>query len=105
MPASVAASATVSCIERLAEESLRRSGDAIGALPEEDHVEIEPEDLLLGELALHAIGDEESPASFLRQVLSSDRNMLRAACIVMVLAPCARSPETRLTSTARSTPA
>ena len=37
-------------------------------------------------------------------VLSKVRNMLRAACIVIVLAPCEKSPEVRSTSAARSTP-
>src|SRR5256885_13322409 len=42
----------------LAEEGLGGGRHAVGALPEEDHVQIQPEDLLLGELVLHAVGDE-----------------------------------------------
>jgi len=45
-------------IEGLAEEGLRGRGDSIGALPEEDHIQIQPEDLLLRELVLHPISEE-----------------------------------------------
>ena len=45
-------------VERLAEVQVGRSGDAIGALAEGDDVQIEPEDLLLGELTFDAVGEE-----------------------------------------------
>ena len=48
----------VELVEGLAEEGLGGGGHAVGALAEEDHVQIQPEDLLLGELVLHAVGDE-----------------------------------------------
>ena len=48
----------VELVERLAEERLGRGRHAVGALAEENDVEIQPEDLLLGELVLHAVGDE-----------------------------------------------
>ena len=57
-PAIVAASRDVELIERLAEEGLGGGRHAVGALAEEDDVQVEPEDLLLGELVLHAVGDE-----------------------------------------------
>ncbi len=40
-------------VQALAEERLRGGGDAVGALAEEDDVQIELEDLLLGELVIH----------------------------------------------------
>ena len=46
-------------IERLAEIGFRGRGDAVGALAEEDHVQIGLQDLLLGELVFHAIGEED----------------------------------------------
>ena len=48
----------IKLVEGLAEEGLGGRRHAVGALPEEDHVQIQPEDLLLGELVLHAVGDE-----------------------------------------------
>ena len=42
-------------VERFAEVGFRRRRHAIGALAEEDHVEIQREDFLLGELALEAL--------------------------------------------------
>ena len=41
-------------IDRLAEVDLGRGADAVGALTEEDHVEIQREDFLLRELVLDA---------------------------------------------------
>jgi hypothetical protein len=48
----------IELVESLAEERLRGGRDTVGALAKEDDVQIEPEDLLLGELMLHAVGDE-----------------------------------------------
>ena len=45
-------------VELLAEVGFRGGGDAIGALPEEDHVEIQREDFFLGEFALQPVRDE-----------------------------------------------
>ena len=53
MPASVAISAMLELIQRLAEVHLGRRADAVGALPEKDLVHVQREDLLLGELGLH----------------------------------------------------
>ena len=76
----------IELVERLAVKGLRRRRDAVGALAEEHDIQIQPEDLLLGELMLHAVGDEGF-RSLRRAVLSSVRNSCRAACMVMVLAP------------------
>src|SRR6185312_16423711 len=45
-------------VEALAEVGLRRRRDTVRALAEKDDVEIELEDLLLGELVIHVEGDE-----------------------------------------------
>src|SRR6185312_664220 len=45
-------------IEALAVVGLRRGRYAVGALAEEDLVEIKLEDLLLGELVIHLVGDD-----------------------------------------------
>jgi hypothetical protein len=45
-------------IELLAEVGLRGRGHAVGALAEEDHVEIQRENFLLGEFAFQPVGDE-----------------------------------------------
>ena len=46
-------------LERLGEVGLRRGGDAIGVLAEEDLVEVELEDLVLGERALEPGGEDD----------------------------------------------
>ncbi len=45
-------------VEGLAEEGFGRRRHSIGALAEEDLVQVEAEDLLLGEFTLHLVGDE-----------------------------------------------
>ena len=45
-------------VELLAEVGFRRRGHAVGALAEEDHVEIQREDFLLGEFVFEPVGDE-----------------------------------------------
>ena len=45
-------------VELLAEIGFRGGGDAVGALPEEDHVEIQRENFFLGEITLQPVGDE-----------------------------------------------
>ena len=57
-PASMADSASVSSVEPLAEIDLRRRGEAVGALPEVDLVDVELEDLVLGEARLDLEGEQ-----------------------------------------------
>ena len=46
-------------LERLGEVGLRRGGDAVGVLAEEDLVEVELEDLVLGERVLEPGGEDD----------------------------------------------
>ena len=90
-------------VERLAEVDLRRGGKAVGALAEIDLVDVELQDLVLGEA--RSILNASSISLNLRvSVFSFDRKKLRATCIVMVLAPWRTPPETKFDSAARATP-
>ena len=87
--------------QRLAEVDLRRRGEAVGALAEEDLVDVELQDLVLGRLA--SIFQASSTSRSLRvTVFSRVRKKLRATCMVIVPAPC-WVPRVTLASAARST--
>ena len=57
-PASIAISAMVSCIERLAEIDLRGGGKAVRALAQVDLVDVELEDLIFGQAVLDLEGEQ-----------------------------------------------
>ena len=58
-------------VDALAEEVLARGLDAVGAVPEVDHVEVEREDLLLGERALEPVREMDLDQ------LAAERALLR----------------------------
>ena len=78
-------------LRAVAEERPRGGVDAIGAAAEIDPVQIEFEDLVLGELALER--QRQHASLILRpKVRLLVRKMLRASCWVMVEPPCRQWP-------------
>ena len=91
-------------LRRLAEQMLRHRLDAVDAGAEIDAIQIELENLLLGELRL----DQQRDAGFLqpcgRTSGAFDRNSVRASCCVSVLPPSTRPPCRMSRTTARARP-
>ena len=95
MPASIAASSSVTVFRRLAEVQARRGFDAVGAVAEQHVIGVEGENLAL-RVALFDLNRDDRLLDFPLEAEVADaeadglREELRASCWVSVLAPAGR---------------
>ncbi len=104
MPASVAACGHRQIVQRLAVEGLGGGGDAIAALAEEDHVQVGGEDLFLGEVLFHAVGDEHLRELAAQRLVQGQEHVARGLLRDGAAALAARSAVATFMTMARATP-
>ena len=73
--------------DRLAEVDLRRRLHAVRAVTEVDGVQVQLEDLVLGELLLEAVGEDRPPSPCAVSVFSRCTKAFLTYCCVMVEPP------------------